>query len=119
MLKYAKITNEKTKEVSVGLGTDTSFYQSIGMLEIDVEESYDGKWYLVGYAPQQSTEEQNEAIRSTRASFYKSEVDTLMAEYNRKKLFNLFADGEEETLKSEISAKVAEIKEQNPYVTEA
>ena len=51
MLKYAKIENEETKQVSVGLGTNTEFYQSIGMVEIDVEQAYDGTWYVKGYAP--------------------------------------------------------------------
>lgn len=51
MIKYAKIENEETKEVSVGLGSDVSFYQSVGMEEMDVEEAYNGNWYLKGYAP--------------------------------------------------------------------
>lgn len=48
---YAKIENEATKLCSVGIGTDTAFYESIGMTEMDVEEAYDGKWYIKGYAP--------------------------------------------------------------------
>ena len=51
MIKYAKIENEETKEVSVGLGSDVSFYQSVGMEEMDVEQAYNGNWYLKGYAP--------------------------------------------------------------------
>ena len=51
MKKYAKITNETTKECSVGLGTNAAFYRKIGMTEMDVEQSYDGRWYLAGYAP--------------------------------------------------------------------
>ena len=51
MTKYAKITNETTKECSVGLGTNAAFYRKIGMTEMDVEQSYDGRWYLAGYAP--------------------------------------------------------------------
>lgn len=56
MLKYAKITNEKTKQCEVGLGTNISFYEKIGMTELDVEQGYDG-WYLKGYAPQKPLEE--------------------------------------------------------------
>lgn len=48
---YAKITNEKTKEVCVGIGTAVEFYKSIGMTEMDVEQAYNGNWYLKGYAP--------------------------------------------------------------------
>lgn len=53
---YAKIENEETKECSVGFGTNKDFYQSIGMIEMDVEEAYDGKWYVAGYAPQKPQE---------------------------------------------------------------
>ena len=48
---YAIITDEQTKQVSVGLGTNTEFYQSIGMTQMDVEQAYNGGWYLKGYAP--------------------------------------------------------------------
>jgi hypothetical protein len=48
---YAKIINEETKLCEVGLGTNSAFYQSIGMTEMDVEEAYDGQWYVAGYAP--------------------------------------------------------------------
>ena len=56
MKKYAKVINEETKECEVGLGTNTKFYQSIGMIEQDVEQAYDGAWYLKGYAPQKPQE---------------------------------------------------------------
>ncbi len=52
MKKYAKIVNEITKECEVGLGTDEVFYKNLGMTLQDVEKSYDGGWYLVGFAPQ-------------------------------------------------------------------
>ena len=51
MLKYAKIENEETKQVSVGLGTNTDFYKSIGMVEMEVEQAYNGDWYLAGHCP--------------------------------------------------------------------
>ena len=51
MIKYARIVDEKNGLVDVGLGTNIAFYQSIGMTEMDVEEGYDGQWYLKGYAP--------------------------------------------------------------------
>ena len=52
MLKYAKIINEETKQVSVGLGSKTEFYEAIGMTPMDVEEAYNGNWYLKGNTPQ-------------------------------------------------------------------
>ena len=51
MLKYAKVTNEQTKECMVGLGTNIEFFKSMGMTEQDVEEAYNGSWFLKGYAP--------------------------------------------------------------------
>ncbi|MBO5997281.1 MAG: hypothetical protein J6P93_02005 [Alphaproteobacteria bacterium] len=52
MKKYAKIMNEETKECNVGLGTNDKFYKSIGMTNMDVEQAYNGQWYLTGYAPE-------------------------------------------------------------------
>lgn len=51
MKKYAKIVNDKTKACEVGIGTNKTFYKSIGMTELDVEQAFDGNWYLGGYAP--------------------------------------------------------------------
>ena len=53
MKKYAKIINEETKECSVGLGSNAEYYQSVGMTEMDVEQAYNGNWYVCGYAPQE------------------------------------------------------------------
>lgn len=58
MKRYAKINNEQTKTVDVGVGTNTDFYKSIGMELLDVEQAYDGQWYLQGYAPTKSDDEQ-------------------------------------------------------------
>ena len=55
MKKYAKITNEETKTCDVGLGTNIDFYKSFGMVEMEVEEGYNGQWYVLGYAPQKPT----------------------------------------------------------------
>lgn len=51
MKKYAKVINEETKACDVGLGTNSAFYKSIGMTEMEVEQAYNGSWYLKGYAP--------------------------------------------------------------------
>ena len=57
MKKYAKVVNEITKQCDVALGTDIEYYKSIGMTELDVEQAYNGQWYLAGYAPQQTEKE--------------------------------------------------------------
>lgn len=51
MIKYAKIIDHETKLCEVGAGTNAEFYKSIGMTEMDVEQVYNGSWYLAGYAP--------------------------------------------------------------------
>lgn len=51
MLKYAKIINQETKQCEVGIGTNEKFYQSISMQKMDVEQAYNGDWYVAGYAP--------------------------------------------------------------------
>lgn len=54
---FAKIENDETKICSVGIGTDIDYYKSIGMTEMEVEEGYDGQWYVKGYAPTQPLDE--------------------------------------------------------------
>lgn len=58
---YANVIDEKTKLVSVGDGTDTEFYKSIGMEEMEVEQAYNGNWYIKGYAPTQPLDELKKA----------------------------------------------------------
>lgn len=52
MKKYAKIMNEETKECSVGLGVNIAFYESVGMEEMEVEQAYNGSWYVHGFSPE-------------------------------------------------------------------
>lgn len=70
---------------------------------------YDGEFTL------HDIEKDNEEMKQARANAYAVEVDPLMSEYNRKKTFNLFEEGEEEELMKAIQDKVAEIKAKYPY----
>lgn len=74
MLKYAKIINEVTKQCEVGVGTNVEFYQSIGMTEQDVEQSYNGQWYIKGYAPEKPVDVQNKE-RVAELKEFLSETD--------------------------------------------
>lgn len=56
MKKYAKVINEETKLCEVGLGTNSAFYQSIGMVKMEVEQSVSGKYYIAGFLPQEDIE---------------------------------------------------------------
>ena len=57
------------KQCEVGLGTDEGFYQSIGMTEQDVEQAWDGTWYLKGYIPEKPVEIKQEEVRKVRNSY--------------------------------------------------
>lgn len=62
MKLYAQIVDEKTKKLAVGLGTNSAFYESVGMVEMEVEQAYDGQWYVKGYAPLQPLEQMKEEM---------------------------------------------------------
>lgn len=51
MKKLAKIVDEKLHTVNVALGDNIEFYKSIGFINLDVEQGYNGNWYIQGYAP--------------------------------------------------------------------
>lgn len=53
MKKYINnsLTNETTKQVYPLIGTDIDWAISQGFSEHEVEQAYDGQWYLAGYAP--------------------------------------------------------------------
>ena len=82
MKKYAEIVNEETKEVSVGLGTDTEFYKSIGMEEMEVEQAYDGIWYVAGYAPTQPVQEVKAEIQKRLTDGVQNWMDNIVQERN-------------------------------------
>ena len=75
MKKYAKVINEETKLCEVGFGTNSKFYQSIGMTEMEVEEAYDGSWYVAGYAPEKPVEDLQVEVRAVRNSYLEKYVD--------------------------------------------
>lgn len=77
MKRYAKIENEKTKVCSVGIGTNEAFYRSIGMTEMEVEQAYDGQWYLKGYAPEKPIEQKKIEVRAVRNQ-YLTDTDKYM-----------------------------------------
>lgn len=49
--RYAKIINEVTYEVQVGAGCSDEYYIEIGMTLMDVEQAYNGNWYVAGHVP--------------------------------------------------------------------
>ena len=119
MKMYAKVINNETKQCEVGDGTNSAFYQSIGMTEMEVEEAYDGSWYLAGYAPvkpEPTKEEQQKA----REEAYIAEVDPITCHINRLKDEEQTAEviAEIAQLVEERKAKVEDIKQRFPYPVE-
>lgn len=51
VLKYAKVV-DTAKACIVGLGNDEAFYEALGFERCNVEQAWDGSWYLVGHVPQ-------------------------------------------------------------------
>lgn len=113
---YAKIVDEETKRCEVGLGTNGKFYQSIGMSEMEVEQAYNGVWYVKGYAPQPSIEYQNEQIRQQRQARYEVESDPLRLDYDEALARE---QDNAEQLKQEWLASKDKIREELPYIEES
>ena len=120
MLKYAKIINEETKACEVGLGTNSAFYQSIGMIEMEVEQAYDGSWYAAGFAPEKP-EPTYEEVSETRRGLYIEKVDPITAQIQRLRdedVTTAELEAEIRALIEERKQIVAKIKEENPYPEE-
>ena len=67
MYAYARIINQKTGLCEVGFGTNTSFYQSIGMTQLDVQQSdIDSCWYLADKCPMKTDEEKEREEKERR-----------------------------------------------------
>ena len=81
MKKYALIINEETKACEVGLGTNTSFYQSVGMREQEVEQAYDGSWYIQGFAPEKPQEVKEQEVRATRNSYLETSDKYMLIDF--------------------------------------
>ena len=77
-LKYCKVINEEKGLVAVGLGTDTTVYEAMGMTRKNVERSdVDNNWYLSNKCPHKSEEEKAaeevariQALYMTRSDFF-------------------------------------------------
>ena len=75
--RYAKIINEETHEVQVGVGCLDEYYIEIGMTKMDVEQAYNSRWYVAGYAPtkpEPTEDEKKISVRNVR-NHYLSDTD--------------------------------------------
>ena len=84
MIKYAKIVDEITGLCDVGMGTNTDFYKSVGMTQMDVQQSdIDKNWYLTVKCPMKTEEEkaQEEARRIAMLSLTRGDVFRAILKY--------------------------------------
>ena len=114
MLKYAKIINEETKECDVGLGTDSEYYESIGMTEMDVEQAYNGNWYVEGYAPEKPAPTHDE-IKELRKQYRQQHIDDNTAERSRRQANGTWTEADEEAYLALDAEVTAWIEENLPY----
>ena len=66
MKLLAKISNEKTKQVDVADLRQKDHFEKIGFSEQEVEQAWNGSWYLKGYAPEKPVEERAAEDRAER-----------------------------------------------------
>lgn len=93
MLKYCKIIDKEKGLIQVGLGTNEKFYKSIGFELMEVEEGYDGAYYLKGQAPQKSIEKlKEEKILELKTNAN----DYILNQYPYYKQLNIIREGIEE-----------------------
>ena len=113
---YAKIINNETKEVVVVENATREFIEANGFTEMDVEQAYNGFWYVEGYAPEEPAPTEEEQ-RQKREQAYTLEVDPITCHISRLADEEQTPEIEQEIaeLKQERSAKVEEIKERYPY----
>ena len=114
MIRYAKIINEETKQCEVGIGTNAAFYQSIGMTETDVEQAYNGNWYVIGCAPAKPMPTYDE-VKEIRAELYRQYADPITSHIQRLRDDENPDEEKIAGLIQERSDLVEKIKEENPY----
>lgn len=106
MLKYAKIIDENLKICAVGIGTNSAYYESIGMTEMEVEQAYNGTWYVKGYAPSKPQEIINQE-RIAELKQFLADADY----WGQKYIDGEYTDEEWEQKKAQRKAWRAEIRE--------
>lgn len=111
MLKYAKIIDKKTKECQVGLGTNIEAYMAQGMTEQEVEQAYNGSWYLQGHAPEKPKPTHDET-NELRKQYRRDHIDDNTAERSRKMANGTWTEADEQAyleLDAQITAEVEKL----------
>ena len=77
---FAKIVNEETKEVQIVSGE--KLIKLYGATEMEIEQSYNGAWYVKGYAPSkpEPTIEEQVALLEQEYSMSRWQREGILAE---------------------------------------
>ena len=106
MIKYAKIVDEKTGLCNVGTGTDSKFYESIGMKPVDVTKSEtDGCWYL---SEKTETDEFKSMIAKEKKYYDNEDIKTQLYELDIKSIRAIRSD--EADRLSELEKQAIELR---------
>ena len=115
MKKYAKIINETTKEYYVGNQIEA---ESLGYPLVDLELSYDGRWFEIGFTPEQSIEEFNKEQKDKRNRAYITSTDNLTLRKMRKQALNEWTEEDEIQYIEQITEISNQIEQEFPYKEE-
>lgn len=67
MICRYKIHDQETNEVLIAVGDNSQFFESMGYTEVgEVEQAYDGRYFVAGHAPAMPQEEIVTQIRAER-----------------------------------------------------
>lgn len=100
---------EYTEIITVG-----DYYESIGMTEMDVEQAYNGNWYVEGYAPEKPAPTWEE-IDKAREQYREEHIDTRTKARVRKQANGTWTEADEQAYLA-LDAEVTSYIEQNlPY----
>lgn len=113
MEKYAKVLDIETNEVSVAVGSK----HPDGYTLMDVEEAFDGRWYVKGYAPEKPQPTADE-IKELRKQYRRKYMDDSTAERSRKQANGSWT-AEDEIEYIELDERITqEIVQLYPYPSE-
>lgn len=81
MKLLAKISNEKTKQVNVADLRQKEHFEKIGFSEQEVEQAWNGSWYLKGYAPEKTIEQKEAEVRAVRNQYLEQTDKFMIVDY--------------------------------------
>lgn len=103
---------ERTETITVG-----DWYKSLGMEEMEVEQAYNGSWYVAGFAPVKP-DPTREEISELREKAYIKEVDVLHARKTRKTVLGTWTEQDEANYIAEVKKLSDDIANRYPYPDE-